>query len=293
MRLRRLLRAPARSRPQRHHRVRPTRRARRRLRRQQLGRRERADRRRRGLQDRALRPFLLDLQYARHLHRGYDRLPARTRSGKPRHRAGRARDAGRDHRHPHAAHPPHPPQRVRRRLCGLQQLRDGRRRRARAADDARRGHGHGRQGVRLQDRDPPDARGGGEEAPRRRHRRRGRGLAPRPGDAAQPALRARADEPARGAVSRLDLGDRHADGSSARADASPEVPAEPLRPRSDGRAAARVPDDDPGSSDRSAEGRDRRPPNHGRRTATTPISSATAGSASRARSGSAPSRATT
>ena len=59
LRPRRLLRAAARPRPQRDHRLRPPRRPRRRLRRQQQRRRQRPDRRRRRLQDRPLRALLL------------------------------------------------------------------------------------------------------------------------------------------------------------------------------------------------------------------------------------------
>ena len=80
-------------------------------------------------------------------------LPGRDQES-ARHRAGRARHARRDHRPAHAAHPADPAQRLRRRLRGVQLLRHRRRHRARAADDARRRHGHRRQGVRLQDRAP-------------------------------------------------------------------------------------------------------------------------------------------
>src|SRR5262249_17808144 len=72
-------------------------------------------------------------------------------------------------------------------------------------------------------------------------RRRGRGVAARPGGDAEPALRARAHEPPRGALARLDLRDRHADRPAPDARASPQVPAEPLRPRTGAGAAARVP----------------------------------------------------
>ena len=77
LRSRRLLRAAARPRAQRDHRLRAPRRPRGRLRRQQHRGGERADRRRRGVQDRALRPLLQHLQHPDDLHRGHDRLPAR------------------------------------------------------------------------------------------------------------------------------------------------------------------------------------------------------------------------
>src|SRR6185503_2480187 len=109
------------------------------------------------------------------------------------------------------------------------------------ADHARRRHGDGRQGVRLQDRDPPASRGHREEAQGRHARGRAGGMGPWPGCAAESALRTRAHEPARGAVARLDLRDRHADRPPPRAHAPSAIPAEPLRAGSDGRAAARVP----------------------------------------------------
>ena len=147
--------------------------------------RQRPDRHRRRLQDRPLRPLLQHLQHPDDLHGGHHRLPARARAGEPRHRAGRPRHARLHHRHAHAAHPADHPQRLRRRLRRVQQLRHRRRHGARAAHHARRRHGHRRQGVRLQEpRSAQVARRG-----RRKQRKAGDAARPKVADWLQGARR--------------------------------------------------------------------------------------------------------
>src|SRR4029078_10184527 len=62
-----------------------------------------------------------------------------------------------------------------------------------------------------------------------------------PRSRAEPALRAGAHEPARGAVAGLDLRDRHAHRPASRPPSPPALLVEPLHPWPDGRAPARVP----------------------------------------------------
>src|SRR5262245_15042503 len=90
------------------------------LRRQQLGGGVRPDRRGRGAQGHALHPLLQPLQHPDDLPRGRDRLPARHRPGVARHHPRGPPPARLDHRPARAAHHLDHPQRLRRRLRGLQ-----------------------------------------------------------------------------------------------------------------------------------------------------------------------------
>ena len=171
MRSRRLLRSSTSARAQHGDGFRSHRRPRHRVRREQQRGGVRPDRRRRGVQKRALHPVLQPLQHSPAVHRRHHGIPAGSRARDPRHRARRSGDARRDRRCANPSDSAAGSQRLRRGVCVVQQLPHRCRLGDRVADHPGRGHGTGRQRVRLQKGTPAaaseresEARGGDRSA---------------------------------------------------------------------------------------------------------------------------------